>query len=155
VTSEALSISEVTVSVTVAFPDFSAGRERGVGRAFVCTLQAGDVGPSWVRVAGDLDLSSAPRLAQALRHADAPPRLVVLDLRELRSIDSCGVHVIVDASAQARRARRRLILIRGPSQVDRVLALAGAHDVLEIVDLDPPEPRGRALGQLALPDDAA
>ena len=143
------------MSLTVAFPDFSAGRERGVAQTFVCTLQAGDVGPSWVHVAGDLDIGSAPRLAQALRHTDALPRLVVLDLRELRSIDSCGVHVILEASTQARRAKRRLILIRGPGQVDRVLALHGAHDLLEIVDLDPPAPHARALGQLARPDDAA
>lgn len=143
------------MSVTVAFPDFSVSRECGVGHPFVCALHAGDVGPSWVRVAGDLEIGSAPRLEQALRHTDPPPRMVVLDLRELRSIDSSGVEVIVDASTRARLSGRRLVLIRGPSQVDRVLALSHACDLLEIVDLDPPDPLARVLGRLARTDGAA
>jgi anti-sigma B factor antagonist len=129
---------EVAMSVTVAFPDFSASRECRVGEAFVCALQASDVAPAWVHVAGDLDIASAPRLAQALRHTDTPARLVVLDLRELTFMDSAGVHVIVAASICARRDGRRLMVIRGPSQVDRMLALSGAYEVLEMVDVDPP-----------------
>jgi len=143
------------MSVTVAFPDFSSSRERGVGRAFVCTLQAGDLGPSWVHVAGDLDSGSAPRLEHALRHTDTRPRMVVLDLRELRSIDSSGVAVIIDAATKARRAQRRLMLIRGPSQVDRALARVGAENVLEIVDLEPPDRISRPHRPLARTDDAA
>jgi anti-anti-sigma factor len=143
------------MSLTVAFPDFSADRKHRGARSFVCTLQAGDVGPAWVHVAGDLDVSSAPRLARALRHTDSPPHMVVLDLRDLSSLDSAGVAVIVDASTRARRAEHRLMLIRGIPQVDRMLALSGACDALEIVDLEPPEPRGRALRRLVQPDDAA
>jgi anti-anti-sigma factor len=136
--------------VTVAFPDFSANR---AARSFECTLLAGDLGPAWVHVAGDLDSRSAPRLARALRHADTVPRLAVLDLRQLTSIDSAGVEVIVDASIRAWRAKRRLMVLRGPSQVDRRLALSGASDVVEFIDLDlaeppapvfPPLPRGGA-----------
>jgi anti-anti-sigma regulatory factor len=63
--------------------------------------------------------------------------------------------VIVDASTRARQAERRLILVRGPSQVDRALALCDATGVLDIVDLDPPEPPARALRQFTRTDDAA
>jgi anti-anti-sigma factor len=83
-----------------------------------------------------LDLATAPSLEQTLRRAERRARLVVLDLRELTFMDSAGVHVIVNASVRARQARRRLVLVRGPSQVDRVITLAGAADVLEIGDLD-------------------
>jgi anti-sigma B factor antagonist len=133
------------MSVSVAFPDFSADRRHPRGRVFACTLQASDIGPAWVHVAGDLDISSAPRLEQALLHTDRSPRLVILDLRQLSSVDSFGVDVIVDASIRARRAKRRLMLIRGTSQVDHMLALSGASDVLEIFDLDSSEPPDRAL----------
>jgi anti-sigma B factor antagonist len=143
------------MSLTVAFPDFSANREHGVGQAFVCTLQAGDVGPAWVHVAGDLDISSAPRLERALRHTDTPSRPIVLDLRKLTSMDSSGVTVIVDASTRARRSRRRLIVVRGPSHIDRMFARSGALDVLEIVDLDRSEPPARALTRFAHTDDVA
>jgi hypothetical protein len=40
------------VSATVAFPDFSSSRERDVQHAFVCTLQAGDVGCRLMLIAG-------------------------------------------------------------------------------------------------------
>jgi anti-sigma B factor antagonist len=154
-TSEVQSNPEVAMSPTVVFPDFSAHREGGVAQAFVCTLQAGDVGPAWVHVAGDLDISSASRLERALRHTDTPPRLVVLDLRELTFLDCSGVEVIVNAAIRARRARRRLVVLRGPAEVDRVLALAGATDALEIVDLDAVGPPDGALPWFARTDDAA
>lgn len=154
-TSEVPLNPEVTMSPTVAFPDFFAGREHAVGHALSCTVETTDVGPVWVHLVGELDISSACRLEHALHHADASGRTVVLDLRRLRSVDSSSVQVIVEASTRARQAKRRLMLIRGPSQVDRALALSGAADVLDIVDLDPPEPPAGALRQFARTDDAA
>jgi anti-anti-sigma factor len=143
------------MSLTVAFPDFFAHREHGVRQEFVCTLRAGGVSPAWVHVSGKLDIRSAPRLEQALRHADGPSSLVVLDLRELTSIDPSGVHVIVDASLRAQLAKRRLMLVRGPSAIDRMLALSGGSGFLDIVDLHPGESPARALPQFTLTDDAA
>jgi len=48
-----------------------------------------------------------------------------------------GVGAIADASRSARRDGRRLVLVRGLSQVERLLALTGALDAVEIVDLNP------------------
>ena len=62
---------------------------------------------------------------------------MVLDLR-----------VIANASARADRAGRRLGLVRGPAQADRMLTLI-TSDAPEIVDLDPGEPVAHALSQLA------
>jgi anti-sigma B factor antagonist len=103
---------------------------------------------AWVQVVGELDLVTSPALEQALRDAELRAPVVVLDLRELTFTDSSGVRVITNASARVARAGRRLVLVRGPAQADRMLALI-ASDVPEIVDLDPGEPVAHALSQLA------
>jgi anti-anti-sigma factor len=86
-----------------------------------------------MHVTRELDLCSAPTLAQALRHPDGW-RVIVLDLRQLSFLDASGVHVILEAAARARAADCRLLLIRGPAQVDRILSRSGAADALDIVD---------------------
>jgi anti-anti-sigma factor len=143
------------MSLLVAFPDFSAHRKHGGGRAFTCTLQASDIGPAWVRVAGDLDIRSAPLLMHALQHTNGFPRLTLLDLRRLLSLDPSGADVIVHASARAQRAKHRLVLIRGPSQVQSVLALCDVEGILETVDLDTPELAERPSAWRPRTDDAA
>lgn len=117
--------------------------------AFRCTLR--DDGPdvALVRVSGELDIATVPQLKQTLRHAEDGALRVVLDLRELTFMDSSGVHAIEDANVRAAGAGRRLVLVRGRTQVDRVLAVSGAHDRLDIVDLEPAEPAVQALVQLA------
>lgn len=103
---------------------------------------------AWVQVAGELDIATAPALEQTLRDAELRARLVVLDLRELTFTDSCGVHVIINASVRANQAGRRLVIVRGPAQADRLFTLT-APAALEIVDLDASEPAAHALSQLA------
>ena len=122
---------------------------------FRCTLRDGGLDVAWVRVTGELDLATAPRLKQTLRHAEDRARRVVLDLREVTFMDTSGVHVIEDAGVRATSTGRQLVLVRGPSQVDRVLALTGARDRLDIVDLNPAEPPVQALVQLAQRERAA
>jgi anti-anti-sigma factor len=104
---------------------------------------------AWVQAAGELDIGSVPALEQTLRGAELRARLVLLDLREVTFMDSCGVHLIVSASIRARRAGRRLVLVRGRSQVARILALTGASEDVESVELEPGEPAVQALLQLA------
>lgn len=140
---------------TLAHPNRTAPHAAALPPEFRCKLQDGGLDVAWVRVTGELDIATAPELKQTLGHAGDRARRVVLDLRELTFMDAGGVHVIVDANARARRAGRRLVVVRGPYQVDRVLALTGARDRLEIVDLNPMEPPVQALVQLARRDRAA
>jgi len=72
-------------------------------------------------------------------------QLVVLDLRELAFIDSCGMHAIIRAGIRAREAGRRLVLVRVPANVDRMLALTESSDQVEIGDVDPVAPPVHAL----------
>jgi anti-sigma B factor antagonist len=140
---------------TDQFPRSPAGYEPSVPLAFRCTLRDGGLDVAWVRVTGELDIATAPILEQTLRRAEQRARRIVLDLRELAFMDTSGVHVIVDGALRATAADRRLVLVRGPAQVDRVLDLTTASDDLEIVDLDPVEPPVQALIQLAHGERAA
>ena len=117
--------------------------------AFVCSCTNGGLDAAWVHVAGELDIATTPILERTLRRAAGRARLVVLDLRALAFMDGAGVHAIVNAGIRAQRAGRRLVLVRGSSCVDRVFALTGAADDLEIVDIDAVEPPVQALLQLA------
>jgi anti-anti-sigma factor len=104
---------------------------------------------AWVRVAGELDLATAPQLKQTLRVAELRARRVVLDLRELTFIDCAGINAILEASNHARQADGQLVLVRGPLHVDRLFTLTGTSDALEIIDLDPVSPPVQALVKLA------
>jgi anti-sigma B factor antagonist len=133
----------------LVLPDSIAGRAHFVPPSFGCSWTGGGPDGSWVHVVGELDIATTPELERTLREAQLEARLVVLDLRELAFIDSSGVHAIVNAGIRARQAARRLLVLRGPPNVDRVFTLAGRRDDVEIHDLDPVEPPVQALLQLA------
>jgi anti-sigma B factor antagonist len=105
--------------------------------AFACSWRDGGSVGAWVYVSGELDLATTPQFEQTLRAAQADAELVILDLRGLVFIDSSAMHVIIDASVQAREVGRRLVLLRASTNVERMFKLAGAQDDVEIVDLAP------------------
>jgi anti-anti-sigma factor len=72
------------------------GRERGVS----------------VALRGDLDLETAPELRERLLEVEAEAETMVLDLRQLGFLDSSGIGELVGAQNRARRARRRLVIVR-------------------------------------------
>ena len=112
--------------------------------SFQCSRTEGALQASWVHVGGALDIATT-QAARTLRESQADAQLVVLDLRELAFMDSAGVHTIVDASSRARRAGRRLLVLRGPANVDRLFALTGSVDQVEVSDLAPVESPFRPL----------
>lgn len=87
-----------------------------------------------VALAGELDLVCAYAFDARMREIEAEgPRLMVLDLRALAFVDSAGIGRIVAAHLRARRARRRLVLVRGTRTVQRILALTALDTVFEMV----------------------
>lgn len=118
-------------------PDSVAQRAAAL-RPFVCSSMGGGLDAAWLHVAGALDVATSPQLERMLWESQA--RLVVLDMRELEFMDCAGVHAIVNASIQARKDGRRLILLRGTPDVDRLFMLTGSAGEVEIGDLDPLEP---------------
>jgi anti-anti-sigma factor len=129
---------------TQFLPDSFAGRA-DAARPFACSCAEGRLNAAWVHVAGDLDVATAPQLERTLRESQEQAQLVVLDLRELAFIDCAAVRAIVAASSRARRAGRRLLLVRGPAQVDRVFSLTGQSHEVEIGDFAPVESSARSL----------
>jgi anti-sigma B factor antagonist len=84
-----------------------------------------------VRVApvGELDLLTAPQLERTVRELLASGfDHVVLDLAELRFLDSTGLHLILSLRASADAAGHRLELRPGPPPVQRVFELTGTLD---------------------------
>ena len=107
---------------------------------FTCARSDGGFGAALVHLSGELDLATAPQLDQTLREAQLDARLVVLDLRELAFMDCAGMRVIVDAAERARRDGRRLIVVRGAPNVDRLFTLTGTAERIDISDHEPRQP---------------
>jgi anti-sigma B factor antagonist len=85
-------------------------------------------------VTGELDLVSSPVLERELERAyGSDADLIALDLRGLEFMDSTGVHLMVKAQQRAAQAGRRLALVKGGEQVQRVLDLTGVGDLVRIV----------------------
>lgn len=133
----------------VAPVSLAVGPRREAPREFLCSCRRVGRDAVWVRLEGELDVATAPQVEEALlRGAASAPRLVVVDLRELVFMDSFGVRAIVEASARARAAKRRLILLRGAPQVERMFELTGTLGSVELVALDAGKLPVEALTQL-------
>lgn len=84
---------------------------------------------------GELDLSSVDRVEKELAEVEAAaPETIVLDLSELSFLDSTGLRLIVTADQRARRAGRRLAIVRGPETVQRVFTITRLEERLDMVD---------------------
>jgi anti-anti-sigma factor len=84
-----------------------------------------------VRLAGDLDFSTAPRFTEAVS-AFAPGDELHIDLAELILVDSAGLHAVLGLART--RANRSLILLDPPASVMRSFEIAGIdkHPAIEI-----------------------
>ncbi|HYZ79626.1 MAG TPA: STAS domain-containing protein [Solirubrobacteraceae bacterium] len=92
-----------------------------------------------LKLRGDLDLYTAPEFDDVLVAVEGEKwPTIVLDLRELEFIDSMALRLIMRTQARAEQDGRRLIIVRGPAFIDRVLELAGLTQHLELVDEPPP-----------------
>jgi anti-sigma B factor antagonist len=101
---------------------------------FELTVQHMEAGAVSIRLRGALDLAYAYRFDDELRHAERhASSCLVLDLRELDFVDSAGISRILAARRRARRAGRRLVLVRGSKAVQRFLQLAALTEHFEFV----------------------
>lgn len=86
-----------------------------------------------IRVRGELDISSAPRLEQELL-ARVRSGAVVLDLSEVTFLDSSGLRAVLIGSQEATAAGRRLVVVPGDGQAARVIELAQVGEHLDIAE---------------------
>jgi anti-anti-sigma factor len=104
-------------------------------RDFAVTVEELSAGVVRVALRGELSLERAYQFDEELRIIEERrPSCVMIDLRELRFLDSSGLSRLLAARRRARRAGHRLVLIRGPRTVQRLLALTGVDESFEIVN---------------------
>jgi anti-anti-sigma factor len=83
---------------------------------------------------GELDLLASPELEEAIEGVEArSPAIIVLDLQDLRFIDSAGLRVILAAHERSRQQAWELALTPGSEQVQRLFVIAGIGDHLRII----------------------
>jgi anti-anti-sigma factor len=88
-----------------------------------------------IALAGELDISTAPRVEEELERVEpSGPAVVVLDLRDLVFMDSTGLRLVVSADARAREKGRRLAVVRGPEAVQRIFRVTRLEERLDMVD---------------------
>jgi anti-sigma B factor antagonist len=104
---------------------------------FSCAASAEGGGVTRISVTGELDIATSPRLAAVLSRPANGTELVILDLRHVTFIDATGLGVILRADSRLRGAHRRLALIRGPRQVQRLFEITRTDRQLDF--LRPPD----------------
>ncbi len=86
-------------------------------------------GEVWLLVEGELDIATAPLLAEEIIKAERTNALaVVLDLSQTSFIDSTGVRVLVEAENRSQQNGKRLRIAPVPGAVEKVLNLCGVLD---------------------------
>ena len=101
---------------------------------FGLTIEELGAGAVRIAIRGELDLAHAYTFdEELLRVEESRPSCVVLDLRELGFLDSCGLARLLAARRRARRAGHRLLLVRGSAAIQRLFALSGVDETFETV----------------------
>jgi anti-sigma B factor antagonist len=110
-----------------------AARLLELGQLTMLSEREGDV--HTIALVGELDVAGASRVEQELQRAEATDVLaIVVDLSALTFMDSTGVHLLMNAQARSRADGARLMLLRGPTAVQRVFELCGVHRLLPFAD---------------------
>lgn len=92
--------------------------------AFSCVVEY-EHDAAWVEVSGDLDVSTAAKLGEALDAALSQARLVVVDMSRLAFIDCTGIGALVAVHDRARRSQGELVISSVSTQVSRLLDITG------------------------------
>lgn len=87
-----------------------------------------------VVLSGELDLSTAPTLRACVEGLDNGYRQVLIDLRDLRFLDSTGVALLLSFQRSFGPEFRQLTVRCPPGPVRRVLQVSGVEGRLAIVD---------------------
>jgi len=88
-----------------------------------------------VVLTGELDISTYEDARQRLEEAERTgPELLIVDLAQLRFVDSTGVRLILAVDERARQAGRRVALRLGDGLARRVFAVLGLLDRFDVLD---------------------
>ena len=80
-----------------------------------------------VRLAGELDIVTAPELENALRSANSE---IIVDLADLTFVDASGLGVLASAGAREERRGDRLVVVNANPLAQRMFELTGLDHLL-------------------------
>lgn len=131
------------VSTTTAYvSDAPAVGARG-GAEFSVTMRR-DMHDNVMTVAGELDIASAPKLAEALRRLEhSQHKDLSLDCAGIRFCDCAGLSVLITAARRRRAAGSRLRFINPSAALRRISGLAGVGPILGINQIEIAQNNGR------------
>jgi anti-anti-sigma factor len=95
------------------------------------------VDPVVVRVRGELDLSTAPSLVQAIDEAAPPSASVVVEMAAVEFLDSSAIGALLRAGRARTGAGGRLLIGSRSAAVERVLEVTGLDESSEAFELLP------------------
>jgi anti-anti-sigma factor len=101
-------------------------------RALSCFQLPAAAGTAHLMFVGELDLVTADRARESIRHAQDESRVLVCDLGDVWFVDVAGLRVLLDAAARARLGGTRMIVAHCPPIVPRMLGLLGLEGALEL-----------------------
>ena len=86
-----------------------------------------------VRVAGEVDIATAPALEETLLHAlESGAPSIVVDLKQVSFIDSAGLHVLMWAAKESREDGDRLRIDCGSGAVRRMIEITALDGLLPL-----------------------
>jgi stage II sporulation protein AA (anti-sigma F factor antagonist) len=97
---------------------------------FSLAEDAGGEGECVIRLRGELDIESAPDLERVLLRSRPAGQRVVVDLAELKFMDSTGLRVLLRARAAADEGRWEIGLCNVPPTIRRLFDMTGVHAAL-------------------------
>lgn len=84
-------------------------------------------------LAGEIDASTTPSLTAAFLDGPSDPgEVVAVDVGEVTFMDSSGLRAFILLAQQAAESGRTVALCRTPPQLQRLIKLAGADDILDV-----------------------
>ena len=99
---------------------------------FHAAVDRGDA-TALIRLHGELDLATAPKLSEAVATVlDPRPRSLALDLRELTFVDSTGLNVLVAAHRRAQADGCAFVVLARRGAVLRAIQVTGMDRLFEV-----------------------
>ena len=97
------------------------------------SIEVFEEGPASARLAldGELDLATCSLLDEQIRGLEARDlHLLVIDLRELRFIDSTGIECFVRLAQRIRESETTIRFLHGPEPVEQLFQIVGLAEIL-------------------------
>ena len=96
-------------------------------------------GATVIHVRGEIDMTTAERLRDAIEPLMGPKQTIILDFSEVEFMDSSCLKVLVQARGRLTENGGSLILRNPSTAAHRLLTVAGATDLLETDARDHPQ----------------